>query len=155
MSLHRAVGDRPRGRAGRVSRPASCPPPLAGVEPPTRTASAAADPTNGWRFSTPGGRSATSRGLPRVHNVSGISRNPGTRPQEPTMTINPETVPSTWTTADETFFRVAFDAFSPDFLAGAGVLLASYDGEQTAISIATPAVTTTESSVDAPAPTVR
>ena len=69
------------------------------------------------------------------------------------MTINPETVPSTWTTADETFFRVAFDAFSPDFLSGAGVLLASYDGEQTATAIPTPAVTTVETSVEAPAPT--
>ena len=71
------------------------------------------------------------------------------------MTINPETVPSTWTTDDESFFRVAFDVFSPDFLAGAGVLLASYDDEQTAITIPTPAVTTTDSSVDAPATIIR
>jgi hypothetical protein len=71
------------------------------------------------------------------------------------MTINPESVPSTWTAADETFFRVAFDAFSPDFLAGAGVLLASYDDERVAVAIPTPAVITATASVEASAPTVR
>jgi hypothetical protein len=67
------------------------------------------------------------------------------------MTINLETVPSTWTTDDENFFRVAFDAFSPDFLAGAGVLLASYDDEQSAITIPTPAVIPAATTADAPA----
>jgi hypothetical protein len=71
------------------------------------------------------------------------------------MTINPESVPTTWTTADENFFRVAFDVFSPDFLAGAGVLLASYDDELTPITIPTPAVTMTPAYVEAPARTVR
>ena len=46
-------------------------------------------------------------------------------------------------------------AFSPAFLAGAGVLLASYDDEQTAIAIAAPVVTTTPAPVEAPASTVR
>ena len=68
------------------------------------------------------------------------------------MTINPEAVPTTWTAADETFFRVAFDAFSPAFLAGAGVLLASYDDEQTQVTTPTPAVTTTPAPVEATAP---
>jgi hypothetical protein len=71
------------------------------------------------------------------------------------MTINPEAVPSTWTTADETFFRVAFNAFSPAFLAGAGVLLASYDDEQVTVAIAAPAATTSTATVEASAPTVR
>jgi len=40
-----------------------------------------------------------------------------------------ETVPTVWTAADEFFFRVTADAFPPAFLAGASVLLASYDDE--------------------------
>jgi len=66
------------------------------------------------------------------------------------MTINPESVPTTWTTADETFFRVSSDAFSPTFLAGAGALLASYDDEVTAIATATPASTASPTTVEAP-----
>lgn len=68
------------------------------------------------------------------------------------MTINPESVPTTWTAADETFFRIAFNAFSPAFLAGAGVLLASYDDEQVPVTIPTPAVTPAPASVEATAP---
>ena len=60
------------------------------------------------------------------------------------MSTHPETVPTSWTTADEDFFRTTWDAFSCDFLAGAGVLLASYDDETVP---ATPAVV-----VAAPAP---
>ena len=68
------------------------------------------------------------------------------------MTINPEAVPTTWTAADEAFFRIAFNAFSPAFLAGAGVLLASYDDEQIAVTVPTAAVTTTRAIVEATAP---
>ena len=45
------------------------------------------------------------------------------------MTQHPETIPTRWTTADDDFFRTTWDAFSIEFLAGAGVLLASYDAE--------------------------
>ena len=45
------------------------------------------------------------------------------------MTQHPETVPTSWTGADEDFFRTTWDAFTSEFLAGAGVLLASYDDE--------------------------
>ena len=38
-----------------------------------------------------------------------------------------EAVPTTWTAADEQFFRIAGQLFAPAMLAGAGVLLASYD----------------------------
>jgi hypothetical protein len=38
-----------------------------------------------------------------------------------------ESVPSTWSAADEQFFRIAGRLFDPTMLAGAGVLLASYD----------------------------
>ena len=70
------------------------------------------------------------------------------------MTINPESIPSTWTSADETFFRVTSDAFSPAFVAGAGVLLASYDDEPTAITVSAPSVAIpAPTSVEVPAPT--
>lgn len=68
------------------------------------------------------------------------------------MTINPEAVPTTWTAADETFFRATFDAFSPAFLAGAGVLLASYDDEQIPATVPTPAATPSPANVEAIAP---
>jgi hypothetical protein len=45
------------------------------------------------------------------------------------MTQHLETVPASWTTADEDFFRTTWDAFPSEFLAGAGVLLASYDDD--------------------------
>ena len=38
-----------------------------------------------------------------------------------------ETVPTTWSAADEQFFRLAAQLFAPAMLAGAGVMLASYD----------------------------
>jgi hypothetical protein len=38
-----------------------------------------------------------------------------------------EAVPTTWSAADEQFFRIAGLLFTPAMLAGAGVLLASYD----------------------------
>ena len=70
------------------------------------------------------------------------------------MTINPESIPSTWTSADETFFRLTSAAFSPAFLAGAGVLLASYDDEPTATTASTPSVAIpAPATVEAPAPT--
>jgi len=40
-----------------------------------------------------------------------------------------ETTAASWSQADEQFFRIAAELFSPSFLAGAGVLLASYDAE--------------------------
>jgi hypothetical protein len=40
-----------------------------------------------------------------------------------------ESVPTTWTTADETFFRVVAQLLPPSFLAAAGTLLASHDDE--------------------------
>jgi hypothetical protein len=38
-----------------------------------------------------------------------------------------EAVPSTWSAADEQFFRIVGVLLEPRFLAGASVLLASYD----------------------------
>ena len=52
------------------------------------------------------------------------------------MSTHPETVPTSWTTTDEDFFRTTWDAFSAEFLAGAGVLLASYDDEAAPAPIA-------------------
>ena len=40
-----------------------------------------------------------------------------------------ESLPAAWSTADDTFFRVVSALFPPEFTAGAGVLLASYDEE--------------------------
>ncbi len=38
-----------------------------------------------------------------------------------------EVLPSTWTTDDDAFFRVVAEVLPAGFLAGAGVLLMSYD----------------------------
>ena len=38
-----------------------------------------------------------------------------------------EQIPTTWSDADEAFFRVVAHVFSSGFAAGASVLLASYD----------------------------
>jgi hypothetical protein len=38
-----------------------------------------------------------------------------------------ESVPTTWSDADEQFFRMVGELLAPTFLAGASVLLASYD----------------------------
>ena len=38
-----------------------------------------------------------------------------------------ESVPITWSAADEQFFRIVGELLAPTFLAGASVLLASYD----------------------------
>jgi hypothetical protein len=46
------------------------------------------------------------------------------------MMQHPENIPTSWTATDDDFFRTTWDAFSTEFLAGAGVLLASYDAEQ-------------------------
>ena len=43
-----------------------------------------------------------------------------------------ETTAASWSQADEQFFRIAAELFSPSFLAGAGLLLASYDPEPAA-----------------------
>jgi hypothetical protein len=43
------------------------------------------------------------------------------------MTTTTEAVPTAWTALDEGFFRVAADVFTPEFLWGAGAMLASYD----------------------------
>ncbi len=40
-----------------------------------------------------------------------------------------ETIPTTWSDADERFFAVVKRVLAPQFLYGAGVLLASYDDE--------------------------
>lgn len=45
------------------------------------------------------------------------------------MTTTVETTTVHWSGTDEQFFRVAAELFSPTFLWGAGVLLASYDPE--------------------------
>jgi hypothetical protein len=45
------------------------------------------------------------------------------------MTTIQESLPTSWTAADDHFFRVTKDLFPQEFLAGAGVLLASYDDE--------------------------
>ena len=47
-----------------------------------------------------------------------------------------ESVPTTWTTADEAFFRVVGQLLPPSFLAAAGILLASYDDELAEVSAA-------------------
>ncbi|MDX6209030.1 MAG: hypothetical protein QOE24_1421 [Frankiales bacterium] len=41
--------------------------------------------------------------------------------------IRIETVPQTWNDADTAFFTLVARLFSPEFLYGAGVLLAAYD----------------------------
>jgi hypothetical protein len=38
-----------------------------------------------------------------------------------------ESVPTTWSAADEQYFRIVGELLAPTFLAGASVLLASYD----------------------------
>jgi hypothetical protein len=43
------------------------------------------------------------------------------------MSTTPESVPTVWSTDDESFFRAVADVFTPSFLQGAGVLLGSYD----------------------------
>ena len=45
------------------------------------------------------------------------------------MSTTPESVPTVWSTDDESFFRAVADVFAPSFLQGAGVLLGSYDVE--------------------------
>jgi len=64
------------------------------------------------------------------------------------MNTNPEAFPTTWTTSDENFFRIVHDAFPAAFLAGASVMLASYD-----IEIATAAEQSVSTAPIAPAAT--
>jgi hypothetical protein len=45
------------------------------------------------------------------------------------MSTTPESVPTVWSTDDESFFRAVADVFAPSFTQGAGVLLGSYDLE--------------------------
>ena len=45
------------------------------------------------------------------------------------MSTTPESVPTVWSTDDESFFRAVADVFAPSFLQGAGLLLSSYDLE--------------------------
>ena len=47
------------------------------------------------------------------------------------MSTTPESVPTAWSTDDESFFRAVADVFAPGFLQGAGVLLGSYDLDTT------------------------
>jgi hypothetical protein len=54
-------------------------------------------------------------------NTQTTTQNPGF-----TATVV-ESVPTTWSEADEQFFRIAGELLAPTFLAGATVLLASYD----------------------------
>ncbi len=42
-----------------------------------------------------------------------------------------EAVPTTWSAADEQFFRIVGELFHPAFLRGATVLLSSYDPSPT------------------------
>lgn len=51
------------------------------------------------------------------------------------MTARSETVPAVWSSADELFFRIVGQLFSPAFLAGANVVLASYDDEQDVVVV--------------------
>ena len=65
------------------------------------------------------------------------------------MTMHPETIPASWTAADDDFFRVAWDVLPAEFLAGAGVLLASYDDETAGDRTAAP-VLPMQAPVDSP-----
>jgi hypothetical protein len=47
----------------------------------------------------------------------------------PLTTTAAESTTASWSTTDETFFRAVRELFSPTYLAGASVLLASYDEE--------------------------
>jgi len=50
-----------------------------------------------------------------------------------TTTRTIESVPTTWDTArDDVFFRITADLFSHDLVYAAGVLLASYDVDESA-----------------------
>ena len=54
--------------------------------------------------------------------------NTQTTTQTPSSTVTVvESVPTTWSDADEQFFRVVGELSASTFLAGATVLLASYD----------------------------
>ena len=66
-----------------------------------------------------------------------------------------ETVPTTWTTADEDFFRTTWDAFSAEFLAGAGVLLASYDDETVPLPVVVVSAAWEPLTAGAPAPAAK
>jgi len=68
------------------------------------------------------------------------------------MSTHPETVATSWTTADEDFFRVTRDAFGSEFLAGAGVLLASYDDESAPATVASAPAAPEPATVAAPTP---
>jgi hypothetical protein len=57
------------------------------------------------------------------------------------MRTTPETVPTTWSTADENFFRAVADLFAPAFLLGGAVLLGSYDLDPAQALMASPAIT--------------
>jgi hypothetical protein len=57
------------------------------------------------------------------------------------MTTTRETVPTTWSAADESFFRAVADVFAPAFLLGATVLLGSYDPEPVRSPVPAPAFT--------------
>jgi hypothetical protein len=51
-----------------------------------------------------------------------------TTTQNPSVTATVvESVPTSWSEADERFFRIVGELLAPTFLAGATVLLASYD----------------------------
>jgi hypothetical protein len=54
------------------------------------------------------------------------------------MSTTLESLPTTWSTADETFFHVVASVFPTEFTAGAGVLLGSYDDEQLPVLAAVP-----------------
>jgi hypothetical protein len=54
-----------------------------------------------------------------------------------TTTSALESLPVAWSPADDAFFRVVASVFPPDFTAGAGALLGSYDDEQPEVSVAT------------------
>jgi hypothetical protein len=49
------------------------------------------------------------------------------------MTARSDNVSTDWSAVDDAFFRIVGRLFSPAFLAGAGVVLASYDEEQAVV----------------------
>ena len=45
-----------------------------------------------------------------------------------------ESVPTTWTSEDDTFFRIVAHLLPPSFVMGAGVLLAGHDDESVEVT---------------------
>jgi len=67
------------------------------------------------------------------------------------MNTTLESLATGWSTADEAFFRIAAEIFPPAFLAGAGVLLASYDPDPVEDAPCTPSAAAPRGAVSVPA----